>query len=159
MLAKIPDDKGVRRTLTIKARLMLSFGAVLLLMIAAAGAGRWGMYSLHQDVTKTINSDVALAQVASDLDTDVLMLRRFEKDSFININVADTVASYFKKWQDALSVLRDDLAHAKQLAGDDSRSVLADFSTALAAYEAGYLQVHSMIVANKLTTTQQANDE
>ncbi len=159
MLAKNTSDSGVRRTLTIKARLMLSFGAVLLLMIAAAGAGRWGMYSLHQDVTRTINSDVALAQVASDLNIDVLMLRRFEKDSFININVPDTVASYFKKWQDNLQVLRADLAHADELANSEVKPVLTDFSSALASYETGFLHVHSVIAAGQITTTQQANDE
>ena len=160
MLAKVIDENGVRRTLTIKTRLMMSFGAVLILLIAAAGAGRWGMYSLHQDVTKTINSDVALAQAASELNTDVLMLRRFEKDSFININAPDTVASYFKKWQAALQELRDDLSRASGLADDSvSKSVLSDFSNAVAAYETGFLQVHSMMTSNQVTTTQQANAE
>lgn len=145
--------------MTIRTRLMMSFGAILVLLIAAAGAGRWGMYSLHQDVTKTINSDVALAQIASDLNADVLMLRRFEKDSFININAAESVASYFKKWQDALNVLRDDLKRATDVANDETKSTLNDFSGAVSAYETGFLQVHSLITASQVTTTQQANAE
>jgi len=117
------------------------------------------MYTLHKDVTATLNTDVALAQVAADLNTDVLMLRRFEKDAFININSPDGVASYFDKWQQALHDVHEELAHAKDLSSNDTSDTLKDFSSAIAAYESGFLQVHSMITANQLTTTQAANNE
>lgn len=147
------------RGLTVKARLLLSFGAVVLLMVIAGIAGWWGMYSLHGDVKKTINTDVALAQLAADLENDVLTLRRFEKDTFININSADIVASYFNKWQVSLKKLRTDLDKARAVSPDDSQATLDEFASAIAAYETGYLQVHSMIVAGQITTTQQANTE
>ena len=153
------SDQNVIRTLPIKLRLMLSFGVVLLMMVAASLTGRWGMSSLHQEVTVSINRDVALAQAAADLHGDVLILRRYEKDEFINIHDADSVASYHSRWQTALQKLRDDLSRARDVSPPESLETLKTFAAAIAAYETGFLQVHAMITAGKITTTQQANDE
>jgi methyl-accepting chemotaxis protein len=152
-------NQNVIRTMPIKTRLLLSFGVVLLMMVAAALTGRWGMSSLHQVVTASINGDVALAQAAGDLNSGVLTLRRFEKDTFINIHVADTVASYHAKWQAALQNLRDDLVLAKKVATPETLQSLNTFSNSIDAYENGFVHVYSLITAGQITTTQQANDE
>ena len=107
MSSRALNTQSVIRTLPIRLRLMLSFGVVLLMTVAAALTGGWGMSSLHEAVTVSINRDVALAQAASDLHSDVLTLRRYEKDEFINIHAADSVASYHDKWESALRKLRD----------------------------------------------------
>ncbi len=159
MMQNASPHQTIIRTLPIKSRLILSFGVVVLMMIAAALTGRWGMSTLHQEVTASINGDVALAQATSDLHSDVLTLRRFEKDVFININNADSVASYFTKWQSALQKLRDDLSLAKKVASSGSLQTLNTFADSIAAYEGGFQHVHGMIAAGKISTTQQANEE
>ncbi len=145
--------------LSIKARLLLSFGTVLLLMVCASLMGRWGMVSLSNEVAASINGEVAMAQHAAALHSDVLTLRRYEKDTFINITSAKSVASYLQKWQSAVQALRDHWRAANAIATPDVTMILDKFSASIDAYESGFTQVQSLINAGQITTTAQANTE
>ncbi|GFE83083.1 hypothetical protein GCM10011487_50830 [Steroidobacter agaridevorans] len=50
----------------------------------------------------TLCGELRLAQLATELRVDVLQLRRFEKDVFINIETAGKVQSYREKCEESL---------------------------------------------------------
>jgi hypothetical protein len=52
-LTRITQSDPIR-TLPIRLRLLRAFGVVLLIMVAAALTGRWGMSTLHREVTVSI---------------------------------------------------------------------------------------------------------
>jgi methyl-accepting chemotaxis protein len=146
--------------LSIKTRLVASFAGILLLAIAAAGTGYWGIASLGTFMVDTLHGDVALAQAAGDIRSGALQLRRFEKDVFINATDAESVTSYANRWHAARKTLDASVARANDATQDkEIKSKLSELTASIDSYSAGFERVRGQIVARTITTTQQANQE
>jgi methyl-accepting chemotaxis protein len=144
-------------SLSITAHLALAIGALATAIGAGAAAGWWNLVSLDTFVARTIRGDVALAQAAADMHEDVLQMRRFEKDVFINIGAADSAASYYAKWVQAYQDLRRDLLRARAVAPATLSAPLRDFTDSIAEYRDGFERTYGRIQAGDLKTSEQAN--
>src|SRR6266481_2043439 len=80
-------------------RLTFAFGLTLILVGVVAFAGFWGISRMVDTVNAILQGDAKLMQTASDLETNTLNLRRYEKDVFLNIADKSKVADYTTKWQ------------------------------------------------------------
>src|SRR5215472_13095852 len=88
------------RNLKIGLRLSLAFGLLLLLMLTAAGAGYWGMQAVSNETLDMLHTDAKLEQASSRGQISTLELRRFEKDTFLNLADPQTMNSYLAKWNE-----------------------------------------------------------
>jgi methyl-accepting chemotaxis protein len=139
-------------------RLGLAFGSVLLLTGAVCAAAYWGlstMDAMAREVLKVAYPLVAQSQQAR---SSTLSLRRFEKDSFLNIGNAEKEAEYLDKWTEQKQVLDESLTALDKLVQSDGdrdivRSMRADSTT----YEEGFHKVLAAIREGKVKTPQEAN--
>jgi methyl-accepting chemotaxis protein len=89
------------KDLKIGRRLGLAFGALLLLMLALAGAGYWGASNAAESSRSMANEEVPELALALRIQSGVLTLRRHEKDMFLNIARSDVMEEYVGKWNEA----------------------------------------------------------
>jgi methyl-accepting chemotaxis protein len=150
----------LQSSFSIKTRLGASFAIILTLLVAAAITGYWGISSLGQFMIDTLHGDIALAHTAADMRSNVLGLRRFEKDVFINIGSLDNVDKYAGRWRDAAKHLQDTLTDVSKTAVTrEVAEKLSEFDKSLIAYAAGFNHVSQLIASKTVTSTQQANQE
>ena len=78
-------------------RLMFSFGVVLFFMALVAASGLWGVIEGRNATVVMLDTDAQLAQNAARCRANILGMRRYEKDIFLNLSNKEKVAEYFKK--------------------------------------------------------------
>jgi methyl-accepting chemotaxis protein len=143
--------------INIGKRLGLGFGLVVLLVFALGGAGYWGISSIAEATGELLSHEAKMVEYSNELSVTVNEMRRFEKDTFINIDSAEKVEEYVKKWQEkrgsAVGLLA---ALKKKIDASDSQTVKS-MEDDLAAYDVGFAKVHAQIQQKKITTTQKAN--
>jgi methyl-accepting chemotaxis protein len=146
--------------LKIRTRLALTFGGVLLLLVAVAGTGAWGISTLSSMSRHALTQDIALAQQATDIRTLVLQERRSEKDAFINIGDAEKREEYAKKWQASRAKLDTAIADARklELVAEDAKA-FDEMTSNLDLYTKGFQGVLAKIRDGSITTTADANTE
>ena len=88
--------KGIKmkfQELNIRKLLGLGFGSVLILVIAVAILGYWGVHSVSELALKEfkdmLQTDAAVAEHSARARANVLGLRRFEKDIFLNLEAKE----------------------------------------------------------------------
>ncbi|MGD0282386.1 MAG: methyl-accepting chemotaxis protein [Dissulfurispiraceae bacterium] len=146
------------KNMKIGLRLGLGFGLILLLMIIVGMGGYWGINSVSQTTVTMLHGDGALAQYSARLRANILGMRRFEKDTFINIASSEKVDSYFREWQDEKKKTEErieDLDKAAVLQKD--KDLIKLLKSDLTAYVGGYTKVLGMIHEGKIKTTVEAN--
>ena len=142
----------------IGTRLLASFGLVLLLLIVVAGAGYWGVKSGEHTITTLLDTEGQLAQHSARARADVLGMRRFEKDTFLNITDAEKVASYYKKWSDEATKTSERIADMEKSAIDkDDKENIRIIKDNLALYQAGFNKVYGAIRDGRIKTSAGAN--
>jgi methyl-accepting chemotaxis protein len=145
--------------LKIGTRLGIGFGLILLLLLATMGAGITGLKSIQDTAQVALDRDVALGFNAANVEKQALELRRFEKDTFINIDDADRVESYRDRWVTSHQNLLATLEKGRQLAGTPAIEALyRDGVEALTSYERGYSAIVQQIQNGQLTSTANANE-
>src|SRR5512143_4202072 len=88
-------------SMKVRTRLGYGFGILILLLAGIAGAGVWGASVVSERAREAITRDGNLQGGALDAKNLVLQLRRYEKDSFINLDVPAERAAYLAKWKAA----------------------------------------------------------
>ncbi len=143
----------------IKMRLNLGFGIVLLLLIGIGLSGYWGVTSISNATITMLQGDGTIAEHAARARANVLGLRRFEKDIFINISSKQKVEEYYQKWKEQhehLQARMSDAEKAATLAKD--KDAIQAMKTELSAYDGGFHKVFGLIQTGSVRTTTQAND-
>src|SRR5665647_1081611 len=79
------------------------FGVMLFLLLAVAATGYWGMQAIDKEIVKDLDSDGVIAQHAGRARANIVGLRRYEKDTFINIGNSGNVEKYYKEWNDEVA--------------------------------------------------------
>jgi methyl-accepting chemotaxis protein WspA len=77
-----------------------------LLLLAVAATGFWGIHSISACADKLLKIEAKIAEHAAAAQNDMLELRRFEKDSFLNCLDRKKVAEYGEKFNGAYASLR-----------------------------------------------------
>jgi len=142
----------------IGTRLGVVFGVMLFLLLAIAATGYWGMRMIDEEIVKDLDSDGVIAQHAGRARANILGLRRFEKDVFINIGHADKMENYVKEWNDEKASTEERIKTLEKVVVDqkdkDQVKLLKDN---LALYAAGFNKVYGMIRDGRVKTTAEAN--
>lgn len=145
-------------SLSVGARLAASFGAVASLALLAALSGGWGLRTVVETAVSTMEGDVKIAQLATEIANDVLQLRRFEKDVFINIAVPEKVDSYLGKWESAMEQTESDRRAAYELVPEQDKEAIRALADRLKEYGAGFHETVAFATAGGTGTTAAAND-
>jgi methyl-accepting chemotaxis protein len=146
------------KDLKIGARLGLGFGLILFMFIVAGGAALLGFNSVTGTMQKMLSVDARVAQYSAEARTDVLQLRRAEKDFFLNTDDPAKQEGYYDTWLKNREELTSDLDGIKKAAElKEDQDALDTMKRELAAYESGFVKVHGMMMDHSIKTSQEAN--
>lgn len=70
---------------TIKTKLIFGYGLMFLLVLVAGISGYFGVSTLSEQSTKVAQKETSTLRILANLRKDILNLRRYEKDIFLNI--------------------------------------------------------------------------
>ncbi len=147
------------KNMKIGMRLAAGFGFVLLMLIGIALSGYWGTGSVTNMTITMLQGDSTVAEHAARARANVLGLRRYEKDLFLNIGDTEKENAYYKNWKDQLERVN---ARLKDL--DKAATIKQDIDDIgimkrdIEAYNAGFTKVFNQIQAGQIKTPQAANE-
>ena len=143
---------------SIGKRLAIGFGLIVVLLISMGLSGYWGIEAITRETLKVLEGDAKVVTLAARAKATTLELRRFEKDTFLNIEESQIRTQYAAKWDAQRQKLREVFNELEkfQLSPDDKAS-LRSMREDLDVYESGYTKVLSMIQEGKLHTPQECN--
>jgi methyl-accepting chemotaxis protein len=145
-------------SINIGKRMGLAFATLVALALALAGSGYWGLSNVAATAEHILDVDVAGADMAGQVHSNALELRRYEKDYFLNLANQKERDEYLQKWQASKEQMVQRLDKLNGLLDHDTeRNRLAGMRTALAAYGEGFDKVHDLVQAGKITTGVEAN--
>jgi methyl-accepting chemotaxis protein len=143
---------------SIAKRLALGFGVVLFLLLVVAVAGYWGMESVTRETVSMLRGDSKVSQLADEAKIATLELRRFEKDTLLNMDNKPVMQAYQEKWKTQLAHLRSIVSDLDtRVAADSSKQLVAAMEREIATYERGVDGVVAGINDGTIKTPQQGN--
>src|ERR1043165_4095667 len=86
-------------SINIGKRMGLAFATLVLLALALAASGYWGLSNIASTAHRLLTVDVVAADVSGQVQVTTLELRRFEKDYFLNIDNKKVREEYLAKWK------------------------------------------------------------
>jgi len=148
----------VLKNMSIGKRLAIGFGLIVLLLISMALSGYWGLEAITRETLKVLNGDAKIVTLSARVKATTLELRRFEKDTELNMEDAQVRNEYVAKWRAQQQKLHDTLGELDkfQLLPEDKLAVQS-MREDLDIYEGGYARVLGMIEQGKLRTPQECN--
>ncbi|HEY5995475.1 MAG TPA: methyl-accepting chemotaxis protein, partial [Candidatus Deferrimicrobiaceae bacterium] len=145
--------------LKIGTRLGMSFGLLLLLLVIVSGVGYWGVKSISTTTIRVLQADANVAEHAARARADVLLLRRYEKDIFLNVTDPKKVDEYHKKWEDAKASLEARIADLDKVTeSKEDRETLKAIKDNKDLYVAGFGKVFAHVLDGKLKTPAACNE-
>jgi methyl-accepting chemotaxis protein len=146
------------KNMSIGKRLAIGFGLVVLFLITVGVNGYWGLEAITQETLKVLNGDAKIVTLSARAKATTLELRRFEKDTELNMGDVQVRNDYASKWRAQQQKLHDVLGELDkfQLLPEDKQAVQS-MRDDLATYEGGYSKVLGLIEQGKLHTPQECN--
>ena len=146
------------KNMSIGTRLAIGFGLIVLLLVSIALSGYWGLEGVTAETLKVLNGDAKIVILAGRVKATTLELRRFEKDTELNMDDPQVRNDYAAKWREQRQKIRELLADFEkyQLPSED-RQAVKSMNEDLDSYEGGYTKVLNLIEQGKLRTPQEAN--
>lgn len=152
----------------ISTRLLSGFATVALLLVLVAVVGYRGVNRMNELLDEYALTEAKLVEYCQRIRGEINVMRRFEKDAYINIESSEKVTEYSKKWQESydrtgkridsidalLTKLNND--HDSEFA-KEKKNDLKVFREQLGAYGTGFNNVLDRIKKGEITTTSQAN--
>lgn len=143
---------------SIAKRLALGFGVALFLLLVVAAAGYWGMESVTRETVAMLRGDSKISQLADEAKILTLELRRYEKDTLLNMDNKPVMQNYQEKWKAQMADLRAIIADLDgRVVSDNSKQLVNAMDRELAAYERGVDGVVAGINDGTIKTPQQGN--
>ena len=143
----------------LRGPLALAFAAAMLAVVFSGAVEFWSMERLDRVAKSAHRGDTALANAAEDMREDVLELRRYEKDVFMNIGTTELVHQYRDKWDRAFIGFRYDLERARRTDPTQQDPQLQQVTDRIAAYRVAFTRIYDAMANGTIRTTQQANEE
>ncbi len=144
------------RRMNIGQRLGVGFGVLVLLLLAVV-ATAWSSLSAYGEL---LEGEIRVAQHAERARANVNAMRRFEKDSYLNVAHRDAETDYEVKWREQHDALVARLSDIDRYSVSDSdRQAVAQMRTMLGHYDRGFLRVADMIHRGELKTPEACNIE
>ena len=140
----------------------VGFGIVLLLLVFTGVLGYWSTSSISamaiKEFKEMLRTVAAIAEHSARARSNVLGLRRFEKDLFLNIGSKEKEEDYLKKWKEQKEHLLNRLNNLqKATVAEQDKKTVAEMRNQLTGYESGFLKIYSMIQSGNLKTPQEGN--
>ncbi|WP_242393626.1 methyl-accepting chemotaxis protein [Anaeromyxobacter oryzisoli] len=146
------------KNLAIGVRLALAFGAMLVITVAVAVAGYWGILSITDTTREAMENDLARSRLAADAYDGIKSIRRFEKDYLINLGRPEKQDPALASWRAEIEALRKKLdALEKATETAQEQALVAQSLTVLANYEAGFAKTEASVSTGLATTADEAN--
>ncbi|QSV45872.1 methyl-accepting chemotaxis protein [Geobacter benzoatilyticus] len=146
--------------LKIGARLGFGFGLVVLLLVVTGGAGFLGVKKINKASNEILHQEVKAGEYFSRVRANVLYMRMYEKDIFINVNNPEKIAEYEKKWSEKKERLDMWISKASDLKlNEKGKSQFAVIQENYKQYVEGFGQLLGQIKSGAITSTQQANEQ
>jgi len=144
--------------LKVSTRLISSACITTLFMVGICSGGYLGLQKMEGYIREVSSSDAKLVEYAQRSRANINMMRRYEKDLYININDAAKVEDYKKKWEGTLEHFHARIdASAKLVATAKDKETINTINKNIEDYVVGFQKVYSQIKAGEITTTQDAN--
>ncbi len=146
------------KNMKISAKLLSSFGLVLLMLVLVAASGIWGVKAGEKRTVTLLDTEGKLAEHAARARADILGMRRFEKDVFLNISSKEKVESYFAEWSkeaEKVNARVADMDKAAVRAADKEK--IATIKENSRRYQAGFAKVYGLIRAGKIKRPEEGN--
>lgn len=146
------------KNMSVGKRLAIGFGLIVVLLISMGFSGYLGVEAITAETLKVLNGEAKVVVLAAHIKATTLELRRFEKDTELNMDNAEIRTDYITKWKQQQQALHEALTELDkyQLSADD-KSSLRSMNEDLYVYEQGYEKVVNMIEQGKLHTPQECN--
>jgi len=146
------------RRYSIRARLYLLSALAVAAMLLIGGYGLLSLSRAKDNLTHYVENDVeALTQLAG-VRAGVGNLRRYEKDTLINLADAKAVEKYRADWTETYGKVAQGLTAIEKLdIPPDVRRLPAEMATALQQYRSGYEAIAGRIAQGEFPDTATAN--
>jgi methyl-accepting chemotaxis protein len=155
---EVKGAKGMLKKSSIAKRLAWGFGVVLFLLLVIAVTGYWGMESVTHETVSMLRGDSKISQQADEAKILTLELRRFEKDTLLNMDNKPIMQSYQEKWKTQLAELRSVVSDLdSRVTSDSSKQLVAAMEREIASYERGVAAAVAGINDGTIKTPQQGN--
>jgi methyl-accepting chemotaxis protein len=142
----------------IATRLFLSFGFILLVLLVVGGAGFLGQQKSKSYIYTIADKEAKLVEYAQRSRANINMMRRYEKDLFMNIGNAEKVEDYKKKWNEALEHFNDRITAMEKLADTPKqKETLATIKKNISGYADGFGKIYEQVKSGAITTPQDGN--
>jgi methyl-accepting chemotaxis protein len=146
------------KNMSIGRRLAIGFGLIVLLLISMALSGYWGLEAITRETLNVLNGDARVVTIAARAKSTTLELRRFEKDTFLNVEDSQIRAQYAAKWDAQRQKLRDVFNELDKFSlSADDKAGIRSMREDLDAYESGFTKVLGLIQEGKLHSPQECN--
>jgi methyl-accepting chemotaxis protein len=143
----------------ISRRLTIGFGLNLGFLALVGGLGLYETSHIAAINNHMTQVNGKLVADSRQLRADINIMRRFEKDTFLNIAHQATVRGYASTWQDARNHSQTVLGEMIRLETNAvDQGALAGIDRSMAEYDTGFKGVVDRIYAGKLTTPAAANE-
>jgi methyl-accepting chemotaxis protein len=142
------------KNLSIAKRLIFSFGVVLALVLITGIVGGGGAKRLSSMTSDILQGDVELLSHSNRLRSNMLELRRIEKDLLMTIEYPESVARYLGQWKEFYTsgIQRVEL-YEKQAVRPEDKKIVAEIKADYLLYCDTFLKVADGITSGRLTTT------
>ncbi len=147
------------KNLKIGKRLGIGFGIMLLLIMIVGITGYWGVNKSSSSTIHMLKGDAQLSNSGERLRANIVGMRRYEKDIFLNIGDKAKVEDYYAKWKEQhehaakrLEVLQ------KIVVIDKEKKSVADIKEDEDNYGKGFEKVYVAVISGKIMTPHQGNE-
>lgn len=149
--------------MTIGKRLLVGFGVILVLCIATGVVGYLGANSIAgiavAELRKMLDKDAAVASHSALARANVVGMRRYEKDIFLNIDSKEKVEEYLNQWKDQYGKTLDRMKDLeKAVTSRKDVDALQTMRAELASYVSGFNKVYERIQSGAIKTSREANE-
>jgi methyl-accepting chemotaxis protein len=146
------------KNMSVGKRLAIGFGLIVALLVSMGLSGYLGLEAITRETLKVLNGDAKIVTLSARIKATTLELRRFEKDTELNMDDPQIRIDYVTKWRGQQQKLHDVLAELDkfQLSTEDKLAVQS-MRADMVIYEGGFTKVLGMIEQSKLHTPQEAN--
>jgi methyl-accepting chemotaxis protein len=143
--------------MTIGTKLLALTVTSALLLLAVGAFALHTINRLSTTVLEVLSADAELVQQAGLIQVDVLTLRRFEKDMFINLNAPDKLADHERRFNRAHEAMVKRLARIDEIAGGKIAQQTGQMGTDIEMYAVAMAGVLAKIRSGEIKTSQAAN--
>ncbi|MDD2852310.1 MAG: bacteriohemerythrin [Desulfuromonadaceae bacterium] len=144
--------------LKIGVKLTAGFGIILVLLAAIGVCGYLGAGKMRTIAEDAINIDGKVIEQAERIRMNILQLRRFEKDLFLNVASSDKVTEYRGKWDKAREQLLERITAVTRLSSEPrDKETMEKIRSASLLYVNGFNKVVEQVRAGAVITPEQGN--